>query len=125
MGLLPEALKEKLPGLGGNSGGKPGDVIVYTRLVDPTSNWRWYILEFDGEDTCYGLVVTGKNALAGHFTLSELKALRYYDERFGTVGVQRDTFFEPLTLEQLMEKEPKVRQAFASSGLNLIDLGLD
>jgi len=122
MQLIPAGLKEKLPPLGSNSEGSPEDLVAYTRLVEPTSNWRWYILEFDGEDTCYGLVVTSKNALIGHFTLTELKALRYHDDRLGMVGVERDTFFEPTPLATLMEKEPKIRQAFAPSGLDLLDL---
>ena len=125
MQLLPTGLREKLPPLGSNSEGAPDKLVVHTRLVDPTSNWKWYILEFDGDDTCYGLVVTSKNALAGHFTLSELKALRYYDRNLGMVGVERDTYFEPLSLRELMEKEPKIRQAFARSGLDLVDLKLE
>jgi len=122
MELLPEGLRDKLPQLGTNSEGSPEDLTVHTRLVDPASNWRWYILEFDGDDTCYGLVVTSKNALIGHFTISELKALRYHDPALGTVGIERDTYFEAVSLGELMEKEPKIRQAFTPSGLDLIDL---
>ncbi len=123
--LLPAELREKIPRLGTNSEVPLDEMVVYTKFYDPTSRWRWYVLQFDGENTFYGFVLTTNHALAGQFTLTELEGLRYRHHTLGEVGVERDTYFRPLTVKELRELEPVMREAFRSSGLNLIGLEND
>lgn len=122
LNLLPAELREKIPRLGTDPEVPIDEMMVYTKFFDPTSRWRWYVLQFDGENTFFGFVLTTNHALAGQFTLSELRGLRYHHQRLGDVGVERDTYFRPLTVKALCEVEPVMQQAFKSSGLNLVDL---
>lgn len=122
MDLLPAELREKIPRLGADTDVPLDEMIVYTKFFDPTSQWRWYVLQFDGENTFFGFVLTSSNALAGQFTLSELEGLRYHHQTLGEVGVERDTYFRPVTVKMLREMEPVMQDAFKSSGLNLVDL---
>ena len=123
MELMPSQLRDRLPGLGKNRGAPLETATVHVRYFDPASNWCWYVLEFDGEDTCFGFVLTKHQALAGEFTISELRALRYHEEGLGEVGVERDTYFEPLTVEQLSQREPNMKYILnPESGLGLVSL---
>jgi len=49
------------------------DPTVVVRLIHPTIDWSWYVLEFDGEDLCFGWVAGDYKEL-GYFCLSELAA---------------------------------------------------
>ncbi len=122
MELLPTELREKIPRIGTEPEVPVDDMLVYTKFFDPTSNWRWYVLQYDGEDTFLGFVLTTHHALAGRFTLSELSSLRYRHHRLGELGVERDTYFEPVTVRVLRETEPVIADAFKGTGLNLLEL---
>ncbi len=69
------------------------DPTVHAKFFTPDSNWTWYVLEFDGEDIFFGLVVGFETEL-GYFSLSELESVR------GPWGlpIERDLYFEPQPL---------------------------
>ena len=78
--------------------GKGLDAIAYIKFFTHDSNWTWYVTEFDGKDTFFGLV-DGFEKELGYFSLSELKSVK------GPLGlkIERDLYFVPTTLEELMK----------------------
>ncbi|YAF99184.1 MAG: DUF2958 domain-containing protein (plasmid) [Nodularia sp. CChRGM 3473] len=54
MNLLPTEIRSQLPDL--YSQENIPDPIAYVKFFNPVSNWIWYVTEFDGEDTFFGLV---------------------------------------------------------------------
>ena len=95
MKLLTEALKRKLPRLYSQEG-LGGKAIAHVKLFTPDSSWTWHIVEWDGEDICFGLV-DGMERELGYFSLKEIEAVR------GPMGlpVERDLNWEPKTLEEI------------------------
>jgi len=104
--LLPQEIQEKLPrlytqellGL---------EALALVKFFTPRSRWTWYASEFDQVDTFFGLV-DGFELELGNFSLSELDSVR---DRSGLPAVERDLYFTPMTLAQLMEKHGKDRGA--------------
>ncbi len=85
--LMPAELKASIPALYSQEEVK--DPIVRAKYFTPWSNWTWYVLEYDGEDLCFGLV-DGFERELGYFSLSELSAIR------GPRGlrIERDLYFD-------------------------------
>ena len=98
MKLLTTSLRAQLPTLYAQE--KTSDPIAYVKFFMPSSNWTWYITEFDGEDTFFGLV-QGTEEELGYFSLSELQQVR---NRFG-LGVERDLSFTPTPLSKLRREK--------------------
>jgi hypothetical protein len=98
MKLLTKELRRKLPKLYENEE-KGLQALALVKFFTPDSSWTWYASEFDGKDIFFGLAV-GFCPELGFFRLSELQKVR------GKLGlpVERDLWFEPTTLEVLMEK---------------------
>ena len=99
--LLDPESREKLPPL--YSGEELGLMaIALVKFFTPDSNWTWYASEFDGEDLFFGLV-SGFEIELGYFSLSELQSVK------GSLGlpIERDLYYEPKTLKELMEKHKK------------------
>ncbi|MCL6753372.1 DUF2958 domain-containing protein [Nostoc sp. CCCryo 231-06] len=94
MELLPAEIRALLPALYAQS--ECSDAIAYIKFFTPDSNWTWYVTEFDGEDTFFGLVV-GFDEELGYFSLSELQEYR------GALGIviERDLHFKLKRLSQL------------------------
>ncbi len=120
--LLSPQLRKKLPLPSEDPLAAPGETLVFARFFDPTSSWRWYALEFDGQETFFGLIVTSHHAVAGNFTLSELESLRCPHPEKGEMKIERDLSFQGMTLRQLTRLEPNLESLFKSSGLDLIGL---
>jgi len=96
MKLLTKEIRKKLPNLY-EQDGKGGDAIVYVKLFAPDSNpWTWYITEFDGDDTFFGLVHGFEKEL-GYFSLKELQSVK------GPLGlpIERDLYWKPKTLKEI------------------------
>jgi len=93
--LLTEAIRKQLPPLYSQDG-KHGEAVAYARLFTPDSNWVWWIVEWDGRDTCFGLV-DGQCREFGYFSLSELERAR------GPMGlpIERDLYFKPTKLSKI------------------------
>jgi hypothetical protein len=94
MQLLTNELRRKLPPLYATEHDEDPPVIC--KFFTPDSQWTWYAIEFDGDDTFFGLVDGLENEL-GYFSLSELESVR------GPLGlaVERDLYFEPCRLSQV------------------------
>ncbi len=89
--LLPPEVLQSLPPLGATA--DEADPLLRVKFFYPDFDWTWYAIEFDGEDTFYGLV-NGFEQELGHFTLSELMNNK------GRLGleVERDFYFQPCPL---------------------------
>ena len=96
MKLLTKAIRKKLPPLYSQDklGGK---ALAYVKLFTPDSNWTFYITEFNGKDTFFGLV-DGFCKELGYFNLSELQKAR------GPLGlpVERDLHWRPKRLDEIV-----------------------
>ncbi|MCB9136589.1 MAG: DUF2958 domain-containing protein [Anaerolineales bacterium] len=81
---------------------KQVDPLAVIKLFTPDSNWTWYLLEYDGQDLAFGLVV-GFETEFGDFSLQEIASAR------GPLGVQpeRDIWFCPTPVTQLPEYKEK------------------
>ncbi len=102
--LLDDGSREKLPPL--YSGEELGlDALAHVKFFTPDSSWTLYASEFDGEDIFFGLV-SGFELELGYFSLKELK------EAKGSLGlpIERDLYYEPKSLRELMEWHKKQRE---------------
>lgn len=93
---LTKAQRRTLPRLRETEGVRLENKIAVTKFFTPWSNWTWYVIEFDGYDTCWGLV-RGFHDEYGYFLLSELRDL----EGPGGLKVERDIHFEPIKIREL------------------------
>ena len=90
MKLLTKEILRLLPKLGATE--KDPDPKVILKLFDPTGSWTWYITEYDGEDTMFGLV-HGHDDELGYISLGELTSFR---GPMG-LGIERDIHWNPDT----------------------------
>lgn len=95
MKLLTKEIRKKLPRLYSQED-KGGKAIAYVKFFTPDSSWTWWAIEFDGEDTFFGLVEGFEREL-GYFSLSELRSVR------GNLGlpIERDLYWKPKPLEEI------------------------
>ena len=95
MQLLTKVIRKKLPKLGAQDG-LGGKAIAHVKFFTPDSSWTWYITEFDGKDTFFGMVY-GLEWEFGYVSLAELEAVT------GAVGlhVERDLHWTPKTLAEI------------------------
>jgi len=86
----------KVPPLYSNE--KATDPLAIIKLFTPDSSWSWFLTEYDGADTCFGLVV-GHATELGYFSISEIREVR------GPLGLQieRDLWFKPTPITDLPE----------------------
>ena len=103
MHLLTNAIRQRLPPLYANEE-KGTEAPAVVKFFTPDSSWTWYASEFDGDDLFFGLAV-GVEPELGYFRLSELQSIR------GALGlpVERDRFFKPTPLRELLEQHEKER----------------
>jgi len=88
MMLFTKEILSKIPPWGSTDGKPHTEVPIACKWFTPDSNWTWYVIEYDGNDTCYGLV-DGHEKEFGYFSLSEIQGVR------GAMGlpVERDLHF--------------------------------
>lgn len=96
--LMTKELQKSIPPLYSTENKKPEDVMVHAHYFTPFSNWDWYITEYDGKDTMFGLV-KGHEVELGYISLSELKSQG--------MNVERDRHWTPVSLAHVM-KETKI-----------------
>ncbi len=94
MKLLTKELRHKLPPLGSTESNP--NPLAQVKYFTPDSNWTWWAIEFDGEDTFFGLV-HGFEEEFGYFSLAELESST------GPLGlhIERDLYFQPTPVSQL------------------------
>ncbi|HSR49807.1 MAG TPA: hypothetical protein VLV83_03205 [Acidobacteriota bacterium] len=112
MSLLPQDVRRRLPAMGATHGKAVEKIKAQACLVDRSSGMRWYVVEFDGEERCFGLI-SGRHAVMGEFTLAELESL-------GDVEIDRG--FEPARLNHLARRDPALAQLLPPPSENLVDL---
>jgi len=95
MKLLTKAIIATLPKLYETEEIKLDDKIVRAKFFSTVSNWTWYVIEYDGNDICWGLV-DGFEKEFGYFSIRELEAVEVYG-----VGIERDLHFTPTELRNL------------------------
>jgi hypothetical protein len=70
--LLTDELRKTIPAMYTTE--TEEDPTVHCKFFDPCSQWTWYVIEFDGEDRFFGLVV-GFVVELGYFSLEELETV--------------------------------------------------
>jgi len=73
------------------------DPIVVAKWFSPYSNWRWFAIEFDGEDTFFGLV-QGFEVELGNFSKMEMETAVF---RGILPAVERDLSWQPKPLSEV------------------------
>lgn len=101
--LLPEELRERIPALYATE--NTDDPIVHAKLFTPWTNWTWFVTEFDGEETCFGLV-SGLEVELGYFSLAELEATRGP----GGIRIERDLHFKQQPLSEVRQHLERLRE---------------
>jgi Protein of unknown function (DUF2958) len=92
MKLLTKALQAKIPKLYETERVPLPEKVAHAKFFHPISNWEWYVLEYDGQAICFGLVV-GHETEFGYFSLKELSSL--------SLPVERDLYFQPMQIQDL------------------------
>lgn len=99
MQLLTQELRETLPKLSTQEGNP--DPIAYVKFFHPLNNWTWYVTEFDGEDSFFGLVF-GFETEWGYFSLKELESTNVHG-----LGIERDVYFTPTPISEIRKLHPE------------------
>lgn len=99
MSLLTKELVKKIPALYETDELPAKDKIAQAKLFLPGTACTWYIVEYDGEDTCFGLVDLGyeQDIEFGYFSLKELSETK---SLYG-LGIERDRYFEPRSFDNI------------------------
>jgi len=118
--LMPVDIRERMPELYSTEDVDTEDKILAVKFFSPYSNWTWYGVEFDGEDTFFGYV-EGFEKEWGNFSLSELAGAQLGN---GIPAVERDMSFRPTKFEDLNgEGMPTITEdGFASGGSKRIGI---
>lgn len=89
--LIPDGMLAFLPAMYATEGVPTADKIVWVKYFDPSSNWTWYLVEYDPKEKIAFGYVQGYEREWGYFSLSELATVR---NRLG-LGIERDIYFRP------------------------------
>lgn len=95
MKLMTKELAAKLPKLYETERVALPEKVAHAKFFHPASNWTWYVIEYDGSDTCFGLVV-GQETEFGYFSISELSETL----GFG-LPIEQDIHFRPTQIQDL------------------------
>jgi hypothetical protein len=85
------------------------DSILQARYFDSLAKWEWYVIEFDGDATFFGLIVTASVAVVGQFTLDELESTVGSGQGAEETSVRLDGQFKVQTLMELAKEVPSVK----------------
>ena len=98
--LIPQTLLNNIPDLYETEGFL--NPTCYVKLFTPDSNWTWWVLEYDGEDTFFAMV-HGHEKELGYVSISELESVK------GPMGlkVERDKYFTPKRYGDIEELNDK------------------
>ena len=87
--LMPKGVARKIPKLYATDGIPSDEKKVYVKFFSNASRHRWYIVEFDGNDTMFGYTEVGGSGEWGYISLKELYGLR---NQFRMPAVERDIY---------------------------------
>jgi hypothetical protein len=76
--------------------------LAVVKIFTPDASWTWYVLEYDGQDTAFGLVA-GFEVEMGYFSISEIRDVK------GPLSlpIERDLWFQATPVTQLPEYQAK------------------
>jgi hypothetical protein len=98
--LLSKSDAKKLPKIGATEGKSLEEKLLVAKIFDPCGRGTWYIVEFDGEDECFGYVVSPLGPDCdewGYFSLAELDEVR---NRMG-LPLERDMWWTATKFKNL------------------------
>jgi hypothetical protein len=95
--LVTQEIRDTLPSLYNSEKHPEKDAIATVKFFSPYSNWTWYAVEFDGEDTFFGLV-DGFEMEYGYFSYSELETVTVFG---GVPAVERDCHWSPRPVKEI------------------------
>ena len=99
MMLLTKENRMALPALYSTEDVPSENKLAVVKFFDPTSQWTWYAIEFDGTDRFFGLI-HGQETELGYFSLAELHSSK---NRLG-LGIERDMYFTPTPISQIYKQ---------------------
>ena len=105
--LMTEEIRKRLPKLNETEDTPIEEKIAQVKFFSPYNGWRWYAVEFDGDDTFFGLV-DGFEVEWGYFSYSELASVALAGNTLP--AVERDCSFNPTHILQI-ETEARKRHA--------------
>lgn len=102
MKLLTKEIAKRLPPLYATEDVPAESKVAHVKFFDPTGRFTAYGVEFDGQDTFFGFVVSPLGPDCdewGYFSLAELQAIK---GRFG-LGIERDLHWQsgPVPVENV------------------------
>ena len=100
--LVPESDLKLFQKQGDTSQKEMKDIKVITKLFNPTGAGTWYLYEKLDDDTYMCFANLGDIEMAELGTVS-IKELAEFEGTFG-LGIERDRFFEPTSLEEIYNK---------------------
>jgi hypothetical protein len=95
--LVTQEIRDTLPPLYNSEKHPEKEAIAMVKFFSPYSQWTWYAIEFDGEDTFWGLV-DGFEMEYGYFSYSELEAVSVFG---GVPAVERDCYWSPRPVKEI------------------------
>lgn len=103
--LIIKSIRNKLPKLYVQDS-KRAETVFYARFFYNSGAATWYISEFDGKDTMFGLVtMNGQDWEWGYISLNELESIpmRINGRALKIQGVERDTSFKMKQMHEIKE----------------------
>ena len=95
--LLTQEIRDTLPPLYNSEKHPEKESVAIAKFFSPYSQWTWYVVEFDGEDTFWGLV-DGFEMEYGYFSYSELEAVTVFG---GVPAIERDCHWSPRPVKEI------------------------
>ena len=95
--LLTQEIRDTLPPLYNSEKHPEKESVAIAKFFSPYSQWTWYVVEFDGEDTFWGLV-DGFEMEYGYFSYSELEAVTVFG---GVPAIERDCHWSPRPVREI------------------------
>ncbi len=105
--MMTEEIRKRLPKLYETENTPIEEKMAQVKYFSPYNGWRWYAVEFDGEDTFFGLV-EGFEVEWGYFSLSEIMSVALAGNTLP--AVERDISFQPTSMKEI-EEEARNRRA--------------
>jgi len=93
--LMTKKLESEIPPLYSTEKKAKKDIIVHAHYFTPFSSWDWYITEYDGKDTMFGLV-KGLATELGYVSLKELESQG--------MNIERDRYWGKKSLLKVMDE---------------------
>lgn len=95
--LLTQEIRDTLPPLYDSEKHPEKESVAVVKFFSPYSQWTWYAVEFDGEDTFFGLV-DGFEMEYGYFSYSELEVVTVFG---GVPAIERDCHWSPRPVKEI------------------------